>query len=196
MFNRETHKSRGFGFIVFVSEQGADLVCNEKEHIIDGKVVRLICISTLRLTFVHFLTFYFLPLRLCLLSICPLCLVCVMCVVQVEVKRAVPRSKIGGNGNNSGSSTPSSTPTTSVSSRKSALHSPSSTTSGSPRTTRKSSSNNDSNKGNVFILLLLALRYIFAYGDRSLLLFSRWQQSGVCVEKSCQCSLRVVRRSP
>ena len=40
MFNRETHKSRGFGFIVFVSERGVDLVCAEKEHSIDGKVVR------------------------------------------------------------------------------------------------------------------------------------------------------------
>lgn len=39
MFNRETHKSRGFGFIVFELEQGAVKVCAEKEHIIDGKVV-------------------------------------------------------------------------------------------------------------------------------------------------------------
>ena len=40
MFNRETHKSRGFGFIVFELEKGAELVCAEKEHSIDGKVVR------------------------------------------------------------------------------------------------------------------------------------------------------------
>lgn len=39
MFNRETHKSRGFGFIVFELEKGAELVCAEKEHVIDGKVV-------------------------------------------------------------------------------------------------------------------------------------------------------------
>ena len=39
MFNRETHKSRGFGFIVFEFVKGAELVCTEKEHVIDGKVV-------------------------------------------------------------------------------------------------------------------------------------------------------------
>lgn len=39
MFNRETHKSRGFGFIVFELESGAVKVCAEKEHSIDGKVV-------------------------------------------------------------------------------------------------------------------------------------------------------------
>ncbi len=39
MFNRETHKSRGFGFIIFESEDSVDLVCDEKEHSIDGKVV-------------------------------------------------------------------------------------------------------------------------------------------------------------
>ena len=39
MFNRETHKSRGFGFIVFELEKGAEQVCAEKEHVIDGKVV-------------------------------------------------------------------------------------------------------------------------------------------------------------
>jgi hypothetical protein len=41
MFNRETHKSRGFGFIVFELESGAEEVCADKEHIIDGKVVSL-----------------------------------------------------------------------------------------------------------------------------------------------------------
>ena len=41
MFNRETHKSRGFGFIVFELEKGAEAVCAEKEHIIDGKVVEV-----------------------------------------------------------------------------------------------------------------------------------------------------------
>ena len=39
MFNRETHKSRGFGFIVFELEKGAESTCAEKEHVIDGKVV-------------------------------------------------------------------------------------------------------------------------------------------------------------
>jgi RNA recognition motif-containing protein len=39
MFNRETHKSRGFGFIVFETEGSAVQVCTVKEHTIDGKVV-------------------------------------------------------------------------------------------------------------------------------------------------------------
>ena len=39
MFNRETHKSRGFGFIVFEWEEGAEAVCADKVHIIDGKEV-------------------------------------------------------------------------------------------------------------------------------------------------------------
>ena len=39
MFNRDTQKSRGFGFIVFESEHGVDSVCNQREHIIDGKTV-------------------------------------------------------------------------------------------------------------------------------------------------------------
>ncbi len=42
MFNRETHKSRGFGFIVFETEDSAIKVCNEKEHVIDGKVVSIL----------------------------------------------------------------------------------------------------------------------------------------------------------
>jgi len=42
MFNRETHKSRGFGFIVFEVENSAVNVCNVKEHSIDGKVVSLL----------------------------------------------------------------------------------------------------------------------------------------------------------
>jgi RNA recognition motif-containing protein len=41
MFNRETHKSRGFGFIVFELESGAEQVCAEREHVIDGKVVEV-----------------------------------------------------------------------------------------------------------------------------------------------------------
>lgn len=53
MFNRETHKSRGFGFVVFESETGADRTCAEAEHVINGKIV--------------------------------------------EVKRAVPRAKLGPN---------------------------------------------------------------------------------------------------
>eukprot|EP00428_Durinskia_dybowskii_P080153 CAMPEP_0170439814 /NCGR_PEP_ID=MMETSP0117_2-20130122/45990_1 /TAXON_ID=400756 /ORGANISM="Durinskia baltica, Strain CSIRO CS-38" /LENGTH=479 /DNA_ID=CAMNT_0010700171 /DNA_START=157 /DNA_END=1592 /DNA_ORIENTATION=+ len=41
MFNRETHKSRGFGFIVFEVENSAVKVCAVKEHAIDGKVVEV-----------------------------------------------------------------------------------------------------------------------------------------------------------
>jgi RNA recognition motif-containing protein len=41
MFNRETHKSRGFGFIVFETEGSAVQVCTVKEHTIDGKVVSM-----------------------------------------------------------------------------------------------------------------------------------------------------------
>ena len=39
MFNRETHKSRGFGFVVFEQEYSAVKVCATDEHCIDGKVV-------------------------------------------------------------------------------------------------------------------------------------------------------------
>lgn len=39
MLNRETHKSRGFGFIVFEKEESVDNVCDQKEHVIHGKVV-------------------------------------------------------------------------------------------------------------------------------------------------------------
>lgn len=39
MFNRETHKSRGFGFIVFEQEKSAESVCQQDEHYIDGKLV-------------------------------------------------------------------------------------------------------------------------------------------------------------
>lgn len=39
MFNRETHKSRGFGFVVYETEKSVDGVCAEKEHYIDGKLV-------------------------------------------------------------------------------------------------------------------------------------------------------------
>lgn len=46
MFNRETHKSRGFGFIVFELEKGAEQVCAEKEHVIDGKVVSFCTVAT------------------------------------------------------------------------------------------------------------------------------------------------------
>lgn len=41
MFNRETHKSRGFGFIVYELEQSAIKVCDVKEHVIDGKEVSI-----------------------------------------------------------------------------------------------------------------------------------------------------------
>lgn len=41
MFNRETHKSRGFGFVVFEEERFAEAVCADIEHVIDGKVVEV-----------------------------------------------------------------------------------------------------------------------------------------------------------
>lgn len=74
MFNRETHKSRGFGFIVFETEDSAIKVCNEKEHVIDGKVVS-IC-NQYSCTMWQSLT-----------------------ITKVEVKRAIPRSKIFNNVN-------------------------------------------------------------------------------------------------
>ena len=52
MFNRETHKSRGFGFIVFELEKGAEQVCAEKEHVIDGKVVSC-CAAATRSRSIH-----------------------------------------------------------------------------------------------------------------------------------------------
>ena len=43
MFNRETHKSRGFGFVVFELEKSAEAVCAPSvgDHHIDGKLVSL-----------------------------------------------------------------------------------------------------------------------------------------------------------
>lgn len=49
MFNRETHKSRGFGFIVFEYEDSAIQVCAEKEHVINGKAVCFNLLSLLLL---------------------------------------------------------------------------------------------------------------------------------------------------
>ena len=49
LFNRETHKSRGFGFVVFEHEQSAVKVCAAaaaQEHSIDGKVVSPIYTNT------------------------------------------------------------------------------------------------------------------------------------------------------
>lgn len=51
MFNRETHKSRGFGFIIFELEDSAIRVCSEKEHIINGKSV----------SYLHILQYLFVP---------------------------------------------------------------------------------------------------------------------------------------
>lgn len=39
MFNRETHKSRGFGFVVFEDEASVDNVLQTAQHSIDGKMV-------------------------------------------------------------------------------------------------------------------------------------------------------------
>jgi RNA recognition motif-containing protein len=41
MFNRETHKSRGFGFVVFESADAALRACDVREHVIDSKVVEV-----------------------------------------------------------------------------------------------------------------------------------------------------------
>lgn len=41
MFNRETNKSRGFGFVIFESESSVEVVLQEKNHVIDGKSVEV-----------------------------------------------------------------------------------------------------------------------------------------------------------
>jgi RNA-binding protein Musashi len=41
MFNRETHKSRGFGFVVFEDEASVDNVLQTAQHSIDGKMVEV-----------------------------------------------------------------------------------------------------------------------------------------------------------
>lgn len=41
MFNRETHKSRGFGFVVFESEDAANAVLQSTHHTVNGKVVEV-----------------------------------------------------------------------------------------------------------------------------------------------------------
>ena len=41
MFNRETHKSRGFGFVVFEDEAPVDRVLQLPQHAIDGKMVEV-----------------------------------------------------------------------------------------------------------------------------------------------------------
>ncbi|KAH7476200.1 hypothetical protein KRP22_000042 [Phytophthora ramorum] len=41
MFNRETNKSRGFGFVIFESEASVELVLEDKNHVIDGKSVEV-----------------------------------------------------------------------------------------------------------------------------------------------------------
>ncbi|TYZ57006.1 hypothetical protein PybrP1_003785 [[Pythium] brassicae (nom. inval.)] len=41
MFNRETNKSRGFGFVIFESETSVELVLQEANHVIDGKSVEV-----------------------------------------------------------------------------------------------------------------------------------------------------------
>jgi RNA recognition motif-containing protein len=57
MFNRETHKSRGFGFIVFEHEESAEKVCAEKEHIISGKLVSKVYIFLIFQCGYYFLMF-------------------------------------------------------------------------------------------------------------------------------------------
>lgn len=41
MFNRETNKSRGFGFVIFENEASVELVLQDKNHVIDGKSVEV-----------------------------------------------------------------------------------------------------------------------------------------------------------
>ncbi|TDH74259.1 hypothetical protein CCR75_006363 [Bremia lactucae] len=41
MFNRETNKSRGFGFVIFENETSVELVLQEKNHVIDSKSVEV-----------------------------------------------------------------------------------------------------------------------------------------------------------
>lgn len=41
MFNRETHKSRGFGFVVFEAEESANAVLQSTHHTVNGKVVEV-----------------------------------------------------------------------------------------------------------------------------------------------------------
>ena len=53
MSARETHKSRGFGFIVFESVDAVDAVCDELEHVIDAKVYIYIYIYTYIHTHTH-----------------------------------------------------------------------------------------------------------------------------------------------
>lgn len=41
MFNRETNKSRGFGFVIFENEASVELVLQDKNHVLDGKSVEV-----------------------------------------------------------------------------------------------------------------------------------------------------------
>ncbi|TMW57223.1 hypothetical protein Poli38472_003148 [Pythium oligandrum] len=41
MFNRETNKSRGFGFVIFENESSVENVLQENDHVIDGKSVEV-----------------------------------------------------------------------------------------------------------------------------------------------------------
>ncbi|CAM9104902.1 unnamed protein product [Discosporangium mesarthrocarpum] len=41
MFNRETHKSRGFGFVVFETEEAANAVLQSTHHTVNGKIVEV-----------------------------------------------------------------------------------------------------------------------------------------------------------
>lgn len=41
MFNRETNKSRGFGFVIFEHEKSVELVLQDNNHVIDGKSVEV-----------------------------------------------------------------------------------------------------------------------------------------------------------
>jgi RNA recognition motif-containing protein len=56
MFNRETNKSRGFGFVIFHSESSVDAVCEVLEHRIDDKVVRVVHIVNMIFIYLFYIS--------------------------------------------------------------------------------------------------------------------------------------------